>query len=180
MKVYICAPYRGNSIEERRENRRRAQIFGRHIALEGHEPFVPHLAICEILDEDDPSERTLGIEIDKTFIDQCDLLIVFGEPTSGMQHEIEYAKRKGIHIKTIDEKEVKQIMENMEKQGPIPATENNIPIYSFNDVVEALNNMAYTNEEDFEHMLKFASELTGKSIDALSQFCNKEDECEDE
>ena len=52
-------------------------------------------------------------------------------------------------------------------------TKNDTPTFSINDVVDTLTALAYTTGENYEHMLVFASELTGKSIDALQTLCDK-------
>ncbi len=64
--------------------------------------FCPHLLYPQILDDNNPEERRLGINIGKEFLTKCDELWAFGGYIShGMFEEIEFAKKIGIPVKRI-------------------------------------------------------------------------------
>ena len=69
---------------------------------EGNAFFCPHLLYPQVLDDNNPEERRLGIDIGKEFLTKCDEIWIFGEHISkGMLEEIEFAKEKDIPVKRI-------------------------------------------------------------------------------
>ena len=97
MKVYICSPLRGD-IEA---NIKKAQQYCRLAIKENHFPIAPHIYFTQFLDDNDPSERKLGMKYAKDLLYECDALWVCGDKISeGMAEEIAIAKEQGIIIET--------------------------------------------------------------------------------
>lgn len=97
MKVYICSPLRGD-IEA---NIKKAQQYCRLAIKENHFPIAPHIYFTQFLDDNDPSERKLGMKYAKDLLYECDALWVCGDKISeGMAEEIAIAKERGIIIET--------------------------------------------------------------------------------
>lgn len=98
--VFICSPFTGD-IEI---NTRRAIRYMRFAVTSGAIPFAPHLLYPQVLDEDDPSERELGLFFGTVWLGKCDELWVFGRQISdGMSREIAKAKRRGILIRRFND-----------------------------------------------------------------------------
>lgn len=94
--VYLAGPYSGD-IDQ---NIRRIIIAARHAILQEHVlPIVPHLLFPTILDDENPEERALGLELDMGLIALCEELWYYGDKiTAGMQQELDFAKKHGIKI----------------------------------------------------------------------------------
>ena len=94
--VFICSPFAGD-IEV---NTRRAKRYGRFAVTEKVVPIIPHLMYPQFLEEEDPEERQLGIDMGLTLLSKCHELWVFGDRvSSGMSVEIKKAKRWDIPIR---------------------------------------------------------------------------------
>lgn len=91
-KVFICSA-RG----ETAENAARAQKYLLQAMHQDYAPFAPHLLYPQVLDED--RERGLGLMCALAFLQVCDELWVYGEPTDGMQTEIAMALELKIPVK---------------------------------------------------------------------------------
>lgn len=94
--VFICSPFAGD-IEG---NTRRAKRYGRFAVIEKAVPIIPHLMYPQFLEENDPDERQLGIDMGLILLGKCQELWVFGSRiSSGMSAEITKAKRWNIPIR---------------------------------------------------------------------------------
>jgi hypothetical protein len=94
--VFICSPFAGD-IET---NTRRARRYGRYAVAEKVVPIIPHLMYPQFLEEGDPEERQLGIDMGLVLLSRCHELWVFGDRiSSGMSIEIARAKRWNIPIR---------------------------------------------------------------------------------
>ena len=94
--VFICGPFAGD-IEG---NTRRAKRYGRFAVIEKAVPIIPHLMYPQFLEENDPDERQLGIDMGLILLGKCQELWVFGSRiSSGMSAEITKAKRWNIPIR---------------------------------------------------------------------------------
>ncbi|QGT99522.1 hypothetical protein SYNTR_0929 [Candidatus Syntrophocurvum alkaliphilum] len=94
--VFICSPFAGDI----KGNSQRARRYGRFAVSKGAVPFVPHLLYPQILNEHDPEERNLGINLGLNILAKCQELWVFGEYISpGMSIEINQAKKLMMPIK---------------------------------------------------------------------------------
>lgn len=96
--IFIASPYKGD-IEKNIEYAKQAC---RYVLNEGNAFFCPHLLYPQILDDNNPEERELGISLGKEVLAKCDELWAFGDNiSSGMFEEIEFARERGISIKRI-------------------------------------------------------------------------------
>lgn len=94
--VFICSPFAGD-IEG---NIIRARRYGRFAVTEKAVPIIPHLMYPQFLEEDDPEERKLGIDMGLILLSKCHEIWVFGNRiSSGMSVEIARAKRWNIPIR---------------------------------------------------------------------------------
>jgi 3-mercaptopyruvate sulfurtransferase SseA len=93
-KIYICSPLRGD-YEQNIEN---AILYCREVIREGHIPIAPHLYFTQFLDDTIPSEREIGLKYGLELVKSCDKVYVYGEPSEGMQAEIELAEQLGIEV----------------------------------------------------------------------------------
>ena len=67
--------------------------YCRYVIDQGFMPVASHLLYPQILDDDNPSERNLGLRFGLALLSVCDEVWVFGEVSSGVAKEIEVAKR---------------------------------------------------------------------------------------
>jgi hypothetical protein len=95
--VYICSPYSGD-VDGNTEKARR---YCRFAVDQGAIPIAPHLLFPQFMDE--TTERDLAMFMDIVILSKCKELWVFGEPTAGMQNEIDYAEKKKMVIKYFKE-----------------------------------------------------------------------------
>lgn len=97
--VYICSPLRGDikkNIEKARNYCRDAVLLYPDVV-----PIAPHVYFTQFLDDNNPAERSLGMDNGIELLALCDEIWVFGiENTSaGMRNEIEYAKLHELPIR---------------------------------------------------------------------------------
>lgn len=94
--VFICSPFAGD-IEG---NTLRARRYGRFAVMEKAVPIIPHLMYPQFLDENEASERQLGIDMGLVLLGKCHEIWVFGDRiSSGMTVEIKKAKKWNIPIR---------------------------------------------------------------------------------
>lgn len=97
-KVFICSAFRGD-VEE---NIRKAREYCRWAAMEcGAVPIAPHLLFPQFLDDNDPEQRGLGIEMGLELLAGCRRLFYFGDVTEGMAKEIARAHALGIPVEYV-------------------------------------------------------------------------------
>ena len=98
--VYICSPYAGDVLNNERKARRYCQFAVRKRAI----PLASHLLYPQILNDDDPGDRQLGLFFGTVLLGKCDECWVFGATvSSGMATEIAKAKKRGIPIRYFTE-----------------------------------------------------------------------------
>ena len=91
--IYVASPYAGD-IEQNTAFARKAC---RHVMNEGHAFFAPHLLYPQLLEDSNPQERQLGLDMGLAMLPRCDELWCYGDRIShGMHLEIEEAVRIGI------------------------------------------------------------------------------------
>ena len=113
--IYVASPYAGD-IEK---NTAFAKTACHHVMEQGHAFFCSHLLYPNILDEHNPKERQLGLDMGLAMLKTCDELWVFGEHISGgMMEEIEEAKRLSIPTRRVMECEQGFEIGEMKKQAP--------------------------------------------------------------
>lgn len=98
--VYICSPYSGDVVG----NVAAARRYCRFAVDKGFIPIAPHLLYPQFLNDDDPSERELGLFFGNALLSKCAEVWVFGSRiSSGMEAEIKRAKWKGYHLRYFTE-----------------------------------------------------------------------------
>ena len=102
-KVYICSRYRADDRHSVEDNIKRALSACYHAAIKGYAPYAPHLYLPRCLDDNDPADRALGMEIGREFLKICDAVWQWGATVSkGMAAELALAKELGIPIKVFN------------------------------------------------------------------------------
>lgn len=98
--VFICSPFAGDVAG----NIHKAIRYMRFAIAKGSIPFAPHLLYPQVLDEDDPADRELGLTLGTAWIINCDEIWVFGRQiTDGMAREIAKAMKHDIPIRYFDQ-----------------------------------------------------------------------------
>ena len=102
-KVFICSRYRADENHTTEDNVRRA-LYACGVAVnKGYAPIVPHLYLPRCLDDNDPTERALGMAAGREFLAMCDEVWQWGATISeGMAAELAYADELGIPIKVFN------------------------------------------------------------------------------
>ena len=98
-KVYVASRYAGD-VEA---NVKAAIRYCRLIIDRGYMPIASHLLYPQILRDDDPVERELGILFGLALLRDCDEVWVFGEVSPGVAREIEEAKQLQKRIRFVEE-----------------------------------------------------------------------------
>lgn len=95
--VYVCSPYAGDVAG----NVAFAKAAAIYAVDQGATPVVPHLQYPAILEDADPSQRQLGLEMDCQLLGKCDELWCFDHAgvSPGMLAEIDFASENGIPVK---------------------------------------------------------------------------------
>lgn len=103
--VYICSPLRPVSTDpilranELIDNLKLAKDACAFAALRGCDPVAPHLFYPQFLDDNDPTERALGMELGLKALRACDeLWIISPRISNGMSAEIKEAQKCGIRV----------------------------------------------------------------------------------
>ncbi len=98
-KVYVASRYAGD-VEA---NVKAAIRYCRLVIDRGYMPIASHLLYPQILRDDDPIERELGMLFGLALLRDCDEVWVFGEVSPGVAREIEEAKRLQKRIRFVEE-----------------------------------------------------------------------------
>ncbi|WP_304965242.1 DUF4406 domain-containing protein [uncultured Oscillibacter sp.] len=102
--VYIASPLSGN-VEQ---NLNFARQACRYAIAQGVTPFAPHLLYTQMLDDNDPAERQLGIDMGNQMLELCQELWLCGDRiSSGMEGERQLAERLGIPTCRISTQEIR-------------------------------------------------------------------------
>ena len=100
-KIYVASKYAGD-IAANVEN---AVWCCRYVIEQGFMPVASHLLYPQILNDNLPRERELGLKFGLALLATCDEVWVFtagGEISSGMEREIEAARRLGIPVRKLE------------------------------------------------------------------------------
>ena len=98
--VYLASPFRGDY----KRNQKFARKALRYAILHNTIPLAPHLLYPQVLDDNNPRERKLGLRLGLALIPLCDEVWVMGDTiTEGMRGEINTAKDLRIPIRFIKE-----------------------------------------------------------------------------
>lgn len=97
--IYICSPCRGDM----EKNITKAKEYCRKVVelFPDVVPIAPHVYCTQFMDDTNPKERALGMELWLSLLGICSELWVYGidNPSEGMKAEIEYAKEHGILVR---------------------------------------------------------------------------------
>lgn len=98
--VYICSPYAGDVTA----NTAAARRYSRFAVDKGYIPVTPHLLFPQFLNDEDPTERELGLFFGNALMSKCSEVWVFGSRISdGMASEIKRAKWKNYPLRFFTE-----------------------------------------------------------------------------
>ena len=98
-KVYVASRYAGDVDT----NVKNAIRYCRLVIDRGYMPIASHLLYPQILRDDDPVERELGMLFGLALLRDCDEVWVFGEVSPGVARELEEAKRLQKRIRFMEE-----------------------------------------------------------------------------
>ena len=88
-KVYVASRYAGDV----KTNTQAAIRYCRFVIKNGLMPIASHLLYPQILDDNKPADRELGLAFGLALLGLCDEVWVFGPVSRGMAAEIEEARR---------------------------------------------------------------------------------------
>jgi len=101
--VYICSPFAGD-IERNVQFARAACLYA---AEQGCAPVAVHLLYPQILDDNIPAQREIGIRMGLRVLASCDELWICGSRIShGMSCEIAKAERLGIPVRSFSSEQI--------------------------------------------------------------------------
>lgn len=98
-KIYVASKYAGDT----EKNTKAAIAYCRRVIDSGYMPVASHLLYPQMLDDNVPEERELGRLFGLALLAVCDEVWAFGEISSGMEREIEEAKRLRIPVRYFEE-----------------------------------------------------------------------------
>jgi hypothetical protein len=96
-RVFVCSACRGDVAA----NVEVARAACREVLRVGDAPFAPHLLYPDLLDDDVPAERALGMEAGRRWLAMSHEVLVVGEVTAGMREEIATAEALGIPVRYV-------------------------------------------------------------------------------
>ncbi len=109
--IYVASPYDGDM----KKNVEFAKAGCDFVMKQGHGFFAPHLTYTKVLDDSDPRQRKLALEMALTMLTRCDELWVFGENiTQAMSIEMDFAKQKDIPVRQISAEDWKKPVQAVE------------------------------------------------------------------
>lgn len=120
--IYVASPYAGD-VKKNTEFTKRAC---RYVLEQGYAFFAPHLLYPTILDEHQPEQRQLGLDMGIAMLSRCDELWCYGDHISlGMHFEIEEADRLKIPVRRVREQAgtfiISEPMQFTKAEAPAPS-----------------------------------------------------------
>lgn len=101
--IYIASPYAGDI----KKNVEFAKAACRYAMEQGCTPVAVHLLYPQFLDDSNPKERAAGLAMGHQVLSVCDELWVCGDRiSSGMELEIQEAKRMDIPIREVKKEQI--------------------------------------------------------------------------
>ena len=101
--VYIASPLSGD-VEQNLDFARQACL---NAMTQGATPFAPHLLYPQMLDDNDPAQRELGMKMGNQILALCDELWLCGDViSSGMRKENELAEELHIPVRKVSMEEI--------------------------------------------------------------------------
>lgn len=101
--AYICSPYRADDPEIIRRNVAYARELTLKAINNNYTPITPHLYLTQILDDNDPRDRNLGLTVGGDLLRRCDTIIIgtrYGI-SPGMREEIKAAEILGLTMEVM-------------------------------------------------------------------------------
>ena len=106
MVVYIASPLSGDV----KRTLQFARQACRYAISEEMTPFCPQLLYTQMLDDSDPEERPLGIDMGTRMLRLCDELWLCGERSCpGMAGEKVMAERRGSPVRSVSTEEIQSL-----------------------------------------------------------------------
>ena len=128
--IYVASPYAGDV----KKNTEFAKEACRHAMSEGHAFFAPHLLYPAILDDSQPQERQLGIDMGLAMLKHCDELWCYGARISyGMHLEIEEAEKLGVPTRRVLEQGNCFVLGNVKNKQPLTHDPKQLPAFDSNN-----------------------------------------------
>ncbi|MCW6681591.1 DUF4406 domain-containing protein [Aerococcaceae bacterium NML160702] len=106
--AYICAPFRGD-VEQ---NIEKAKEYARYVYELGYIPVTPHV-MFPFLDDDNPAEREIAMQMDMELLSKCEYMYIFGKMTEGMRKEFEFAQYNDIMCISFNEEYIEERLERL-------------------------------------------------------------------
>lgn len=99
-RVFICSRYKATATKTVDDNILRARDLCLQATKQNMAPFAPHLLYTQILNDNMPEARTIGMNCGLAFLKSCNLMWVDSQNgiSEGMAIEIEMAKKLEIPI----------------------------------------------------------------------------------
>lgn len=103
--VYICSPLHAASDEGIRRNMEKAKIYAEKVSkILNCRAVAPHAVLPDILDDNNPEERKIGLRFGLDLLKLCSKVVVCGNTVSkGMREEVRIAGNFGIPVVTLEE-----------------------------------------------------------------------------
>lgn len=101
-KIYVASRYAGD-VER---NTAFAVNCCRRVIEDGCMPIASHLLYPQMLDDNNPDEREMGLMFGLALLAVCDEVWVFGEVSAGVAREVAEAKRLKKRIRYFEEADV--------------------------------------------------------------------------
>lgn len=119
--AYVCSPLRADTRHDVEMNMSAVRAYMCYAFVKiGINAQAPHAFLPYFLDDRDPTERQLALDVGLAMLKKCKLLLVCGNRISmGMRGEIEEAARLGKEIRVFSEDivdEVESIVNGIENQ----------------------------------------------------------------
>lgn len=99
-KIYICSPLSSSYQKTVELNQSQARdLCGMLIHL-GLLPIAPHIYFTQFLNDNDETQRLIGIKMGIELLKECDIIYVYDTDkiSNGMKEEINFAQEKNIPI----------------------------------------------------------------------------------
>ena len=99
-KVMIESPYRGQSLQEQRDNQQYAMLCVEDSIARGEAPFASHLFYTHWLDDRDAKERLQGMNAGWAWLAAADRVAVYTDRgiSEGMESAIQMALDLGLPV----------------------------------------------------------------------------------
>ena len=100
-RVIIESPFAGKTDEEKQANIDYARKACMHAITQGYVPFASHLFFTQFLDDNNPDQRALGIEMGYDFWDKADIICFYIDRgmSPGMKEALTRAFLQGKTVK---------------------------------------------------------------------------------